>query len=54
MEDYEMSQRELEEWFYDRKPFIEECQATMIEIYELKGYPESWDDVPWFLNGNKF
>ena len=38
------------EWFYDSAPFIEVCQKNMNDLYELYGYPQTGEEVAWFIN----
>ena len=49
MDEYELSYDEAIEWFYEDTPFIDVCVQNMIDLYELHGYPETWEEVPWFL-----
>lgn len=49
MNEYELSYDEAIEWFYEDTPFIDVCVQNMIDLYELRGYPETWEEVPWFL-----
>ena len=38
------------EWFYDSAPFIEVCQKNMNDLYELYGYPQTCEEIAWFIN----